>query len=220
MKKSYLWLFGILCLIPVCVWAWGMVGVGSIPPSACSISDDFSGDLSKWTVVYGDWEIDGGALRTTTNYKRTRINYTACAPTGNDQWVKYKTIADNNDYVGAVFRSSATGNCYAVYGALAQTWYWEVIDAAGNKVGDTVDSGTLAFATTNTIGIHVSGSDTSTTVEIWVNPAGAAPSNWGAAGLTLTGDPGTVVNSGDYVGASIYTSNGAEYLDDFTGGHE
>ena len=77
---------------------------------ACSISDDFSSDLTDWTGVHGTWAIVSGELDTSTSYSRTRIHYTACAPTGNDHWVKARIVNPDagGDFVGVVLRSSAS----------------------------------------------------------------------------------------------------------------
>lgn len=194
----------------------------TIKSGSCSISDDFSGGTGNWNVVHGTWAISSEEYGTTTTGEWCRSEYNACAPTGNDQWVKFKYANDgDSDHVGGIFRSSGSGNCYMVNGALASNWYFRVINDSGGAV-ETIDTQSLNFSQDDVIGIHVQGSDTSTTAKIWVNPSGAAPSNWGAAGQTLSAAGGidNAVNSGTYVGVGIYTGDGTDFVDDFTGGHE
>ena len=65
--KKYLLIAAILC-VPIAAFGWGigLIGSGGGESSGCDsgveICDDFSGDLSNWTVLAGSWDIASGEL--------------------------------------------------------------------------------------------------------------------------------------------------------------
>lgn len=185
-----------------------------------AIFDDFSGDLSKWTAVYGSgWAINESDELYTADQSGMdyRINYTDESPADNDHWVKVKLFITGNTWPGPVLRASSSGNCYVVRFWSSQA-HWQVMNSNGSAV-ETIQSLSFSISSGDVIGVLVIGTGNDTVLKLWSNPSGDSPSDWGEPDVTFTNNPSNPVDSGDYVGALVCNlSGGNGRFDDFYGG--
>lgn len=194
------------------------------PVGGCStsISDDFSGTLSKWKYNSGSgWGIVSGQLE--TNNTSASLIYNDEATCTVTQWAEVEED-HAGPYGGFYFRSTDNSSEYA-YALRRQSngrLMWRY--CTGHSCTDIESTGAgTTWAGGECIGMRVSGTGTSTTVEIWNHGAtcsGTDPSSWGTADATLTNDPGQEANTGTYIGLYYGASTIDLRFDNFAGGSE
>jgi hypothetical protein len=228
-------------LLPVAVFAQSLGDPGyvaSLKPAAgggASFSDNFNRADSgspgaNWTEIK-NLEIVSNAAQSPQDFTGDPRGaaYTATSAGSVNQYCKVTLTANNtgaNVRGGALFRyTDASSACYSVMiDDLDDTvfWYFHSTPTAG---GSLINSGTetITFSVPANFGLTITGTGASTVVRIWLNPTADAPtsaSSWDAraADLTLTDDPGTAVDTGNFVGVLGQGSLGAVEFDNFFGG--
>ncbi|MCF6265220.1 MAG: hypothetical protein L3J57_01590 [Desulfuromusa sp.] len=213
----------LLLLCPALLWSGqGMYPVpmvyqvaGSVP---VTVSDNFEGDLSAWTIVRGSWDIVAGGPG--DNYLSSSvsngvISYNTSIGSIN-QWVLvvYKDI----QYAGAYFRftGSDTAPAYAVGAKVGSTIAWQ--SCTGDNC-TTIDTWSHTVTPGSYIGAEIAGTDTETICRMW--DFGQSPpadrDSWGIADFISTADPVEAADTGQYIG--LYSgSTETELFDNFSGG--
>lgn len=199
-----------------------LLGLGIIPISgrrdvaAGGIEDDFSGDLSKWTLLTGSptptiesgvLRIDGQLVYIYTDEQTSTIS----------QWLLVQYVNhefNDSDNGGVYFRSTnnASQRAYTVrIEPTNQVLVWR--HCAGTSCTDVEESTVTGIDEGDWYGVEVTGTGTDTEVKVW-DFGTSAPANrasWGTADDTMTNDPGTAADTGKYVG--LYKGSTAEYMD-------
>lgn len=200
-----------------------------------SFSDEFNradstGLGANWSAWASTANVVSNAAKVTGNsYVENIQAYTATATSGVDQYARISWVKSvGSSYPCLMLRGSASGSpMYAVYFWLAEDkieWVRKANAADGSFV--TVESsGTTTVDDTDSWGVTVIGTGTSTVVRCWKNPTGNAPDSggttWGSASptVTLTADPASAVNTGNYVGFGGESNDPANLaFDSFFGG--
>ena len=221
MKRFLPILIGFLLLVSIA--NAGVIHViGSGVAGATGIFDDFSGDLSKWTSVYGTFTIEAGKMGTTTKQEYLRNNYTSQAVGSNDQYAKATmTWSGSASAVGLIFRSNASGNCYVVYVYNGTELQWKQLTASGT-LGGSINSDTCSLSSGDVLAVQITGADAATECKVWINPdgdPGDPPSEWGDADFTFSDGNNRDINTGSYVGINFWEhTTGTVNADDFYGG--
>lgn len=186
-----------------------------------AISDDFSGDLSKWTEFYGTWQITvGDEAESTEEDLYASMLYTDESTGVDDHWAKTKISFSVTVYPGLVLRGDPGATyAYTIY-VRTPSVFWRRIKNDGTGV--SIDSTGLTFNTGDVLAAQVAGTGDDTVITVWVNPSGADPSEWGAADATFTTNPGVnAVDTGQYVGLQTYNIDPQDaQFDDFAGKSE
>jgi len=198
-------------------------------------SDDFNradGDSlgGNWTEI-GDVDIASNAANSPQTFDNNLRGaaYTATSCGSVNQYVKVTLTSNNsggNVAPGVLLRyTDASSPCYNVRFAIASDIArWNRLATPTPTGTDAaVDNDQLTVAPGDVVGITIGGTGASTVVRIWVNPTGlpSAVDNWDGdttPSLSLTVDPGTPVDTGNYVGICGLGSLGVLEWDDFYGG--
>ena len=191
---------------------------GAKPPTT-EISDDFSGDLSKWTQDSGTWSISAGQLQETAITDEGTIRYTDAETPTISQYAKVKVV-QFNEYGGLAFRCAGSSYYYSVdFHVASGQCFWRVLSYPATWDENVESHWDLSFSDNDTIGAEVTGTGNSTVVKIWKNPSGDTPSEWGSEGLNFTNNPTNAADSGKYIGIVDYNGAGETAIyDDFSGG--
>lgn len=162
-----------------------------------SVSDDFSGTLSNWTQVAGSWSIFGGSLVPGTHDAISYLMYNTMMGTIS-QWGSFKVSAISavgvDVQIAATCRWTSTAERYNI----DYRRYYDEIEwtyAPSDSVGATPIALTsvVSLVEGDTIGWQITGTGSSTTLNLWINP-GARP--WGMANYTLTNSSGNYADTG------------------------
>jgi len=207
---------------------------GTSGTGACStsISDDFSGTLSKWTELgtAGNWAIVSGQAKVTDNSVLIYTDEQTCV--AGTQWAMTKIdLSLGNVYGGLYFRSQndATTYAYAVrYEETGIDFRWRYCGGAANSdvAASCVTIGSWLNHTLQDgdyYGAEITGTGTNTVVKIYdLGTTAKNYSNWATSndgGTTLTDDPAQAADTGRYVG---YYSGAAGDIgfDDFEAGSD
>ena len=194
--------------------------VGTSAGDSFSITDDFN--RADANPPSGNWVEDAGTgwfittnwLEDDTNSGVSVLRHTVALDNAYRQFAKIHVLNKvSTDQVGLRFRMTSTFTD-AHYRLLCTntTTTWQ------SHGGSTVQSGSLALASGNWLGLEVEGTGTDTVVKVWVwaNDPGAR-STWGTAGLTFTNNPATAANTGLYIGIGDYATYNYR-VDDFAAG--
>jgi hypothetical protein len=207
---------------------------------------DFSGNVeddSNWDVwsngTSTNLDADGDAIAApiAENYKTYNAIYQTQTDSV-DQAIKIevKTYGDHDFYdnIRTIFRSTdadGTSNCYLmVVGPKdGSTVYLRVFTTTWNGSGfDFSQIGNdISITSPNNgdwLGFSVTGTGNDTVFKYW-DFGGSDPgdfADWGAATQTITDNPGTAVDTGNYVGIGFYYSSGAYTceIDTWVGGDQ
>ena len=225
MKKLILSIIIVLSLCTIAYTQQPFPGWGAVKavPST-GISDDFSGDLSKWTVENGTWDISSGTLREGNDSGYFFIRYTASATATVTQWAKVKFTDWVANYMGIVVRSTSDGSGYRyVIGKEGTSVYWSVWNGL-SSIGD-VGSSAISLTDGDILGVTVQGTGNNTIVNVWKNPTAASPidaNSWDGANDydgQITANPAQFADIGTYVGIWNSCSVGNyNKFDDFSAG--
>jgi hypothetical protein len=196
--------------------------------SGAAFSDNFnSGTLSNWTII------NGTPYNTGTKFSNTNAGFAFEGAVYN---TSCNTVQQYVKFTAAQFNAGKL--CYAILRYTDSSSPFYIVDF--NQPDDTIEWIRVADATFATrvsiqtisqasadgdsVGFVIAGTGAATTIGMWLNPTGAAPTSttsWGgsAATQTFTTDPASAVDTGSKVGLVIAcgSAHGPE-LDDFSGG--
>lgn len=207
--------------------------------SGCSTNiplDDFSsGSIGvEWNEAGQDihancpWTIGSGVLTWNVNNNSNCDNDNALALNassagGADQWAcgTFVQVSGPIDAPGVVLRAATSTESTAWYSIVAAIGTTTVtFSLTEEAAADTDASCGEQFDATDELCAHITGTGASTSVDVWINPSGSTPDDFGAADCTLaanlSNDTGNFVGFRAVAGA---TSNG-DFIefDDFRGG--
>jgi len=211
-------------------------GVDNTGGGLASFSDDFiradSDSLgSNWTEIAGDIDIVSNQANApaTFDFSEKAAVYTGTACTTVDQYVKvtFPSSGAANTRPGIIVRfTNSSSPYYEIRFQMAgpgSTINWYVMATAGGS--ETLVDFVSSFDDTlpGTVGLTVSGTGTSTVINLWNNPSANAPTSdslWDGSGPTasLTGNPASPVDTGNYAGIAGIGSSGAITWSAFFGG--
>lgn len=192
----------------------------SIPSGGGGVnfSDDFVRPDSEslgpnWTEVVGNFDINSNAMRfRTASFAKQLAVYSGQATDTVDQYSKvaFPTLL-GSVYPEMAFRyTDSSTQFYSVQLLQAENqakWQYYSSSAASSS---TIATAALTVDSGDSFGITLEGTGTSTVVRIWRNPTGGIPdsaTSWGGDAtpdVTFTTDPGTPVNTGNYIGVMGY----------------
>ena len=202
------------------------VAVTSGGGSPQSFSDDFSGDLSDWTVIEGSHSIVGGEMRLgTASYSPNIFQYSATACDGVNQYIKFSMDAQNYPQIYFRFTDGSSPFYILAFSVSNDEITFIRTDDSTDATPDTFATRSHEISTGDeTYGVTMEGTGTDVTIRVWYEPTADAPTSaslWdaGAPDLTVTENPTTPVDTGNYLGmGGAQASAGNIYLDDFFGG--
>ncbi len=224
--KKFLILILIL-LLPVVVRAGGLLMLGGQTPTAGGggISDDFSGDLSKWTQSCGiSFTVGGGTLNLGTTGTNSAIRYSAATTATDSQWIKMKiiTLPSSGNVVGFILRSANTDNSLRhmvldYNNAGSPQWYWAEYTGCTHTTYRSATSA-YTFTANHYYGVMMETSGGTTTIWLfdWASDPGPGP--WDKAtdiGAASPLSASTTLSGGLYVG--VFSSMTGS-VDDFSAG--
>jgi len=190
-----------------------------------NIEDDFQGHLVAWTERVGsNFSTADGVLKPATVEVSaiSALLFTVDTPPTLNQHVSVKlgpTTASN--YYGLLLRSNniATPTAYWISITSGTTTVSKLTNGAWG--GDIWSTALTGWAEGDTLATSVHGTGANTVIDIWKNPVGADPVEWGTPDYSIN-VPGVdaIADTGDYLGIANYdlTLQTAAYLDDFKGG--
>lgn len=201
--------------------------------SGISITDNFDRTDSEapganWTEAAGDADIVSNVLEvgTANSWDVHAIIYSGTACTSVDQYIKVTYNSGVDKFPSVILRyTDASNPFYVVYAdhVNGRISWARAATAAG--LPSIFSNTATTVGATDTWGFTVSGTGTSTVLRGWRNPTAAAPtsmSSWdgGAATITVTDDPPTAVNTGNFIGLAGEQNNpaGLDY-NNFSGGN-
>ena len=219
----------IFCWLLIPVIAQGQVFIdwygSSSSGATVTVTDDFSGtDLNAYTQRAGTWVLDTGTedLDTPTGQSDAGIIHNTATGT-TKQWAKVDVkspqwAADT----GVEFRNpGVTGTSYLIYyDDSSDDVTWKFLDVA-STTATTIQTVAVAGNYSDApyvFAASIEGTGSSTIIQVWFNPSGATPDDWGVADYTLTDDPATAADTGQRVGLSINGNNNAVTFDNFSFG--
>ena len=235
MKKLIFILAVLLAVTFLALQAQSVVFIsGTSGGGACStsISDDFSGTLSKWAELgtSGNWAIVSGQAKVTDKSVLIYTDEQTCV--AGTQWAMTKIdMSLGAVYGGLYFRSQNDATTYAYvvrYEEPNDDFVWRYCGGAANS--DVASNCTNVGTWFNHVlddgdyyGIEVAGTGTGTEVKIYdLGTTAINYSNWASSAdsvTTLTDDPGQAADTGKYIG--LYSgATGDIGFDDFSGGSE
>lgn len=164
---------------------------------------------SNWTEPQGDIDtVSGNAVVQTTGFVDAyAIHSTSLS--GVDQYAKVTSGTADFQYPFIVLRytNSSSGHYIFYIDGPNGTLDWSYKPSVSGSSSLISASGSLGgqILSSNSVGITLEGTGTNTTVRIWRNPSGDAPTStslWGGSSpaVTLTTDPATAVDTGSYIG--------------------
>ena len=202
-----------------------------------TISDDFNRANSaslgaNWTEVAGDADIVGNEYNIITAAYGDVVTIHNTALSSADQYVKLVMASAEVQYPMIYMRytNSSSAHYRMTIDGNNGNVDWEYMPSVGGS-SSLIVAGSLGSGIgggDDSIGITIEGTGTSTVVRGWRNPTANAPGSaslWdgNAPAFSLTTDPGTPVNTGNYVGiggqqgASGNLQYGDFYAGDFGG---
>ncbi len=225
--KKFLILILIL-LLPVVVRAGGLLMLGGQTPTAGGggISDDFSGDLSKWIAdcETGYYSISSNQLVQATSSGLVSLRYSAASVGSINQWVKVQVVGvpnASNERIGLMLRNTGTANdakyvvgIYHTGAALQHMW-----ESAVNCALTFEDNAALAaFNSGDWYGAMIKEQGVNTVIYTWrwTSDPGDGPWSIGGASVTYIDNPVNAADTGQYVG--VYGLGSGLILDNFSAG--
>lgn len=215
------------------VWAFGGVSAGLLSAPAvtaggshtCDVdfSVNYFTSLSGWTQDACTWSIISGSVR--------GEDWTTCVLRNNTQteaeyqWGKFKVAYLVESGAGSYFEGIAlrmtgsTGYRYVVgleWTGSAHYLMWKVVN--GTTTVQTVQSQSITLAQGDVFAARVTGTGSSTVIDIWKNPSGTCPDDWGTPTWTFTNDPTNSADTGTYVGIFSERDNSCMEITDVAGG--
>lgn len=164
-------------------------------------------DTTGWTIDSGGWEIFEGWIRGDNwlysilrNNTQTEAEY---------QWGRFEIdyVNEGTGYylMGIILRSSGSSGYYYVIGLEwndlgegAHNIEWQVWNGT-NRV-QTVKSQATTWQAGDSFGARVTGTGNDTVIDVWKNPSGTCPDDWGSPTWSWTDNPTNAADSGTYVG--------------------
>lgn len=197
-----------------------------------AFSDDFDRSDSdslgaNWTEAAGDADIAGNLYRLSTGSFGVITSVHNTSTGSITQYVK-ATLGTDPFYPWFVFRYTNSGSAYYVvqFDDATGTFDWQKFDNASDTSGDSIGTGsiTAGLMSSQTFGITIEGTGTSTVVRIWRNPTNlpTTASNWDGdttPDATISNDPASPVDSGNFVGLGGQQSSAdTKTVNNFFGG--
>lgn len=244
MKKLIL----ILLLVPVLAGGDGLyisnpfyvAAILRQPSGGTGISDNFNrsdedplSQAGNWTEI-NDCRVVSSVAKSPQDFSGNPRGaaYSGVSCGSISQYAKWTMTAGNsggNILNGVIFRWTANASpCYLVLANdvsnLIEWYYYSDLGAPPSSTAIINTGGAaLSFSLPATFGATITGTGNSTVVKVWLNPTANAPtdaSTWDGVGsaVTITDDPATAVNTGNYVGIVGTGSLGDLFWDDFYGG--
>jgi len=202
-------------------------------------SDDFSTDpfASRWNK-----DLNEDAIGITYDGTNQRLNcttagsgdynhsvYTSGGGASANMWVKaqigWSGSSPKLTYGITLRRSTVASPVYLIMFALGTdttaSWRYWADDGTTAPVTIADLTGCGSFSVGDYIGARVTGTGNDTVLDLWKNPSGSDPDDWGAACATDTTDPGTAVDSGVYGGVYCRATSATSvtgYWDNFSSG--
>lgn len=198
------------------------------------VTDNFDSDTG-WTDYWSSgWSVDVGVGNTLlgatskTGVYAVRVK-TSTSMGSVDQWAKVELDQWGSGIrPGLILRHSNTANseCYGFYIQInTDDIIIKRIYGTGGASNETVaiafGSGIGTVTTGSFVGFAVSGTGASTKFEIWKDPVGAEPSDWGTGANYWTQtdtDTSNYVDTGNYTGVFQQVATSTTQWDAFTAG--
>jgi hypothetical protein len=207
---------------------------GDLPASGVTITDDF--DRADSATLGANWTISVGSIGITNNQAiQITEGYgqilAKCATETSSVTQYGKVTLDGSQALGSgiypqiLLRVNGTAECYAVEARPNEdqiVWLVYTNTTGGNAT--TIASAAATVATNSTWGATISGTGTSTTIRVWIDPTNtpATADSWDGDAtptVTFTDNPANEANTGKGVGVAVYASNlGYVRLNNFTAG--
>lgn len=185
---------------------------------------------SNWTEIASDVDIvsnEANAPNTFFDFRHRAIAYTGTACNTVEQYVKVDLTGAALQRPGIIFRytDSSSAHYELQFDDNNDRIYWYRFASPGGSKAQIGSSVVYTFSFPITVGLTITGTGNSTTIRVWVSPPTNTPtsaSDWGGdttPDFTITDDPSTAVDTGNYVGlGGDDSSGGALSYDNFYGG--
>ncbi|MGB3211197.1 MAG: hypothetical protein WBB19_10870 [Desulforhopalus sp.] len=196
--------------------------VASCGPSSRTVNETFDTDLSAFSEAVGSWTINTSRVTASVGTQSFLRKSTILDP--ECQWASVNVGTGGfgtTTHAGFFLRGQPDGTGFRHvirYSNAVNTLYWLIYE--NNSPVANLHSETMtALSPDDRIAARLIGFNADTVLQVWINPVGASPDDWGAPTYTWTEDPIAEVISGSYVGVYNWNQTGQTYIGTFEAGN-